>query len=75
MGIPGALGVTSGFSCKAGIGVVWSDLGFQEGFAQIARFANAPALYMGQNPQNREKRVAGSKKLPFPNAPEKGDLS
>ena len=37
--------------------------------------ANASALYRGQNPQHQEKRVSGSKKLPFPKAPEKGDLS
>ena len=30
---------------------------------------------MGQNPQNREKRVSGSKKLPFPITSEKGALS
>ena len=36
---------------------------------------NASALHRGQNPQNREKRVSGSKNSHFPNAPEKGDLS
>ena len=34
-------------------------------------FANASALYRGQNHQNREKRVLGSKKLPF-QCPRKG---
>ena len=37
--------------------------------------ANPLTPYKGQNPQNREKRVSGSKKLPFPIAPEKGALS
>ena len=31
-----------------------------------AGVANAPALYRGQNPQNREKRVSGSKNSHFP---------
>ena len=37
--------------------------------------ANASAPYRGQNRQNREKKVSGSKKLPFPSAPEMGALS
>ena len=39
------------------------------------QLANASAPYRGQNLQNWEKKVSGSKKLPFPSVPEKGALS
>ena len=37
--------------------------------------ANASALYRGQNPQKREKRVSGSKNSRFPRPQKRGDLS
>ena len=41
----------------------------------LTNVAKASAPYTGQNRQNREKRVSGFKKLPFPSVPEMGALS
>ena len=48
-------------------------LAIPENFCRFVRLAKASALYRGQNPQNREKRVSGSKNSHFP-SPQKRAL-